>query len=494
MKKVLFVLLALVFSISLMACNRDRTSETGARIVEWYELSEDVEFDDSQDYTVTFWHAMGEINQTLLQTWIDDFEALYPNIDVVEVATSVGDYTGLANAVSLSIAAGDEPDIVQSYPDHVARYASANAPLALNDFISNPNFGFTEAEQADFLPGLWAEGSSYDLEGTFLSLPFTKSSEAFFYRVDYFEEKGYDVPTTWDEVFEIAEQIKEDEPTAIPFGYDSDENLFITASEQYPAAYTGLSKTTNEETGVETLKGEVLFNNEDSYEMAEYFKDKVDRGLMATRTLSGAYASDAMKAGDTTYMYVGSTGGTKYAYDGMADDDVFYEDGYRVGVSTVPAFSDDNKAQIQQGPNINLFRKDDEQQMIASWLFAKYLVSPEVTAELGVKTGYAPVRTSAYETDIWTDYVAGIETNPTTMEDAIAKLIKESIELFENNGEIFFTSAVFNLSSKTRSEVGNLLVKILTYKPVGDDDAAKAADLRNYIEEQYQESYDFITN
>ena len=47
---------------------------------------------------------------------------------------------------------------------------------------------------------------------------------------------------------------------------------------------------------------------------------------------------------------------------------------------------------------------------------------------------------------------------------------------------------MFNQSSKTRSEVGALLVKILAY------DAASDAELDAYIDEQYQESFDFITN
>jgi multiple sugar transport system substrate-binding protein len=65
------------------------------------------------------------------------------------------------------------------------------------------------------------------------------------------------------------------------------------------------------------------------------------------------------------------------------------------------------------------------------------------------------------------------------------KLVKEAIEMFLNNGDVFFTSAVFNLSSKTRTEVGKLLVKILAYD---------GNDLDGYIDTQFQDSYDFIVN
>jgi len=491
MKKILFLGLFAVLALFLVACGGDRTGgETSAKLVEWYELSEDANLDTTQEITITFWHRMGADSQALIQQWITEFEAIYPNITVVE-EKAAADYTSLADKIALAIPAGNAPDIAESYPDHIARYATAAAPLALNYFISNPNIGYTEEEIADFLPGLWAEGQSYDNAGTILSLPFSKSSEAFYYNKTYFDAHSLNGQTyteivedglTWDEVFAIAEDIKSREADAIPFGYDSEDNLFITGSEQWGAAYTGYNETTG--------AGEVLFNNDLSKEMVTYFKDKVDRGLMITRTLNGeAYSSDTFNTGSKLYMLVGSTGGTRYnvpAYTSTATS-------FEVGVTTVPSYTLENQKQIQQGPNINLFNNGDEQRMIAAWLFAKYMVSAEKTAEFSIPSGYAPVRYSAYETQIWQEYVASIVDEPTTKAEAQNKLVYEAISLFRENDDIFFTSAVFNLSSKTRTEVGALLVKILAYKNE-DGSTPSAEQLAAYINEQYQDSYDFITN
>jgi multiple sugar transport system substrate-binding protein len=130
-------------------------------------------------------------------------------------------------------------------------------------------------------------------------------------------------------------------------------------------------------------------------------------------------------------------------------------------------------------------KKADEQRMIAAWLFAKYMTSAENSAQFAIPSGYAPIRYSSYETTLWTNYVNQIVENPTTMSQAVAKLVKEAIEMFLENGDVFFTSAVFNLRSKTRTEVGALLTKILAYKD---------ADLDAYINAQYQDSFDFIVN
>lgn len=477
MKKVAYLLLA-IGALITVSCGGDRTETTTVKIVDWYELSPTATFDTETPVTIKFWHRMGATSQGMVDTWIEEFHEIYPNVTVIEEKVA-NDYGALADKVALSITAGTEPNIVESYPDHVARYAAAKAPLALNNFIANTNFGLTTEEVNDFLPGLWAEGQTYDNAGTILSMPFTKSSEGFFYNASYFEAHGYTVPTTWDEVFTIAEDIKAREPDAIPFGYDSEDNLFITGSAQWNAPYTGY----NAETG----RGEVQFNNDTSKSMVKYFKEKVDAGLMLTRSLNGdAYTSDIFKTNNRLYMYVGSTGGTRYAYIGASQS--VFDAGYRVGVSTIPSFTTDLKAQIQQGPNINLFKKASEQEMIASWLFAKYMTSAEKSAQFCIPSGYAPIRYSAYETPAWTTYLTTIQETPTTLLQAQDKLVKEAIEMFLNHGDEFFTSAVFNLSSKTRTEVGALLVRILAY------DSTSEADLDAYIATQFQDSYDFIVN
>ena len=448
------------------------------KILDWYDLPSTATVDTSTPVTINFWHRMGAQSQGLVQTWISEFNQLYPHITVVQEKVA-NDYGALSDKIALSITAGTEPDIVESYPDHVARYAQAKAPLALNNFINHPTLGWSQEEVDDFLPGLWNEGKSYDNAGTILSLPFTKSSEGFFYNAAYFAEHNYEVPSTWDEVFAIAEDIKSREPDALPFGYDSEDNLFITASKQWGAPYTGYNATTG--------RGEVQFNNDKAKEMVTYFKDKVDRGLMITRGLNGdAYTSDTFKTNEKLYMYVGSTGGTRYAYIGASQ--ATFDAGFRAGVAPIPSKTEDVKAQIQQGPNINLFKKSSEQRMIAAWLFAKYMTSPEKTAEFSIPSGYAPIRASAYESDLWDTYVAGIVENPTTMLQAQDKLVKEAIEMFLDHGDTFFTSAVFNLSSKTRTEVGALMIKILAYE------AANETALQDYIDDQFQDSYDFIVN
>lgn len=480
MKKILSFISVLVLALLLVACGGDRGGQIDGKIVEWYELSEDADY-NGEAVTINFWHRMGDANSAMITKWVEEFNEIYPNI-TVNVHKAATDYDALANAISLNITTGNYPDIAESYPDHIARYAqSPDTLLALNNFIDHPTLGLTQEQQDDFLTGLWAEGVSYDDEGTRLSLPFSKSTEALFYNATYFEEHGYEVPATWDEVFEIAEDIKSREPEAIPFGYDSSDNMFITLSEQWQAPYTGY----NAETGLP----EVQFNNDKSKEMIKFYKEKVDEGLLLTRALNaGAFTSDIFKTGEKLYMYVGSTGGTRYAYEGVSNDlfNNYMDKGFRVGVAPVPAKDENHRRQIQQGPNINLFNHGDEQRAIAAWLFAKFMIQPEKSAEYAIPSGYAPTTQSAYETDLWKEHVANnVVEDPQNLTQATNKLVVEAIQIFSEYEDSFFTSTVFNLSSRTRGEVGNLLNLIFEYE---------GNNLDAYIDEQYQSSYNYIVN
>lgn len=474
MRKSFILVLLLVASFTLAACGGKDRGGSKVKFVEWYELAEDANYDGSK-VTIKFWHRAGGANQTIFQEWIEEFNQIYPNITVVE-EKAADDYNALADKIALAIPAGNAPHISESYPDHVARYGKS--VLALNNFISNPNIGYSQAEIEDFLSGLWNEGLSYDNAGSMMSMPFTKSSEALFYNKAYFDANGYKLPErgfwTWEEIFDIAEDIKQREPDSYPLGYDSSDNMFITMSEQWKAPYTGYDKNG---------KAEVQFNNNESKDMIKYFKDKIDRGLMITRSLNAdAYTSDIMKTGQKLYMFVGSTGGARYSIEGS---DTAFANGYRVGVAPVPVKDVEHRKQIQQGPNLNLFKKDNEQEMIAAWLFVKFMLRAENTARFALQSGYAPVRHSAYLTERFVTYENGIKDNPATIAEASQKVIYDAIQMFRENENIFFTSAVFNLSSKTRTEVGSLLNKIFAYK---------GTDLNKYIDDLYEDSYDFIIN
>ena len=90
--------------------------------------------------TITFWHAMGQSNQVIIQEMIDSFEKAYPMFEVEHY--SQGGYTDLRDKILQSIPVGEAPTIAQAYPDHIANYLNAKAAQELDSYIDNTNNEF----------------------------------------------------------------------------------------------------------------------------------------------------------------------------------------------------------------------------------------------------------------------------------------------------------------------------------------------------------------
>lgn len=482
MKKLLLLATTLILAVTLVGCKKRYNP-----IINIEDFDKDWTFDSSIDTHITFAHTMGKTEdpslgqQALLDAQVTEFVKEMKtefgwNVRVTH--SQYGGYDELQDKLSKELSTGNEPSMAYAYPDHVASYIASDKVLPLDNLINNKDskVGLSKADYADYVESFLQEGREYDLNGTTLSVPFSKSTEVMFYNKTFFETHGLQVPQTWDEVRTVSEKIKEIQgPTwsGTPFGYDSDDNLFIVRSAQLGLPYTQLNP--------ETLKGEVVFNTDGNKKMVESLVGLVEDGLMTTKgLLSGAYTSDAFKKQELM-MTVGSTGGTQH---NVPDGNLF-----EVGVARMPQETANKKDQktILQGPSIVLFRKglrpagtEDADgniawtkpqptqaqinEMVGAWMFYKYITRPEETIRQATGTGYLPVRISAYDTDTYKDYIK----NPVNKKDqAKADVLGLAKELMEEDA--FFVSPAFPTSSKARKAVGILLIDSFNKKGTLDN-------------------------
>ncbi|MDL2292772.1 extracellular solute-binding protein [Acholeplasma sp. OttesenSCG-928-E16] len=447
MKKVFLLLMAIVAGFSIFAC----TPGDGRK-------------------TIVFWHTMGKTTdasqggQALLNEFIKEFEELYPEYSEKYriVHEAKGGYSDLNNAIGKAIPAGNEPHMAYCYPDHVAGYLRTNRVQKLNTLISDARIGLTAAEIADYVPAFWAEGSVYG-DDSIYNLPFSKSTEVMFYNKTFFAKHNLTMPAepTWDDILELSKKIKAIENSGIttPFGYDSEDNLYITASYQLGIPYTSVTLQGN------TPKGEILFNSPEAKKMASYFYETfIKPGYMTTKELLGGYTSDKFRASELV-MSVSSTGGTKYNVPTASDAGGVFE----VGVVPAPRFGrniiDETKsvkeAFIQQGPSITLFKKADIEVEIA-WQFLKYITAPNQSARFSVPSGYSPVRISSYQEQVMLDLFADKSSKQSV-------LTAEVLDLTSHLSENFFTSPAFAKSAAARQAVGALLVNIFKGKDIDNE-------------------------
>ena len=112
---------------------------------------------------------------------------------------------------------------------------------------------------------------------------------------------------------------------------------------------------------------------------------------------------------------------------------------------------------ISQGPSVCVFNKNDPQEVLASWLFAQYLLTNEVQIAYSETEGYVPVTTKARESAEYVDYLAreGEDGN----EHYSVKI--QAVKLLLANTENTFITPVFNGSASLRDAAGQLIESVV---------------------------------
>ncbi len=426
---------------------------------------------DGSEVTITFYHTMGSNLTAVLNPYIEEFNKLYPNIHIV--SETVGGYDDVRDQIGTQIPVGEQPNLAYCYPDHVALYNLAGAVATLDDLIDSKItvtradgtteiLGLTAEQKADFIEGYYNEGAQFG-DGLMYTLPFSKSTEVLYYNKTFFDANGISVPTTWEEMEQVCAKIKALDPTSIPLGYDSEGNWFITMCEQYGSGYTSATGD------------HYLFDNETNRSFIKMFRDWYQKGYLTTQTLYGNYTSGLFVAttGTRSYMSIGSSAGAVHqcpsAVDGVRP--------FEVGIATIPQVNPAAPKVISQGPSVCIFLKENPQEVVASWLFVKFLTTNvDFQAEFSMASGYVPVLKSVAEHPAFAASFAAADGG-----DNIAAL---STKVCMAQVDAYYTSPAFNGSSTARSQVQSLLAKCLTLKESdGDIDAQIKAAFEDAIQE-----------
>ncbi len=416
---------------------------------------------DGSAVTITFSHTMGSNLSDVLNKYIAKFNEIYPNITIKH--TQVGGYDDVRDQIVTELQAGNEPNIAYCYPDHVALYNLTGKVVTMDNLIDSQEadplgggiIGFTDAQKADFIKGFYDEGRQFG-DGLMYTLPFSKSTEVLYYNKTFFDEHDLTVPTTWDEMEAVCRAIKAIDADAIPLGYDSEANWFITMCEQLGSPYTSANDP------------HFLFDNATNKSFIERFKGWYEDGLVTTQTIYGKYTSGLFTS-QGSYMSIGSSAGATHQRPSKVNGEYPFE----VGIAPIPQANSNNNKVISQGPSVCIFKKDNPQEVMASWLFVKYLTtSVEFQAEFSIASGYVPVLKSVAQHPV---YVSKVE-----LADGFEGIAMLSAKVCMDQESYYYTSPAFNGSSTARDQVGDLLVACITgTKPI-DKAFADAIDECEY--------------
>jgi len=456
MKKRITSLLLTVLMVAVMLITASCQNQSGNTASPNFEVPEGGY--DGSAVEVVFYHTMGSNLSTVLNAYIEDFNKLYPNITIT--SSQIGNYDDVRDQISTEITVNGQPNIAYCYPDHVALYNLAGAVATLDSLIDSEIevtradgtteiLGLTEDQKNDFIEGYYNEGRQFG-DGLMYSMPLSKSTEVLYYNKTFFDANGLKVPETWAELEEVCKKIKEIDPNSIPLGYDSEANWFITMCEQYKSPYTSATGD------------HFLFDNETNHSFIKTFRDWYKKGYLTTQTIYGAYTSGLFVSTNEvkSYMSIGSSAGATHQRP-AADSEGNYP--FEVGIATIPQVDANNKKVISQGPSVCVFKKDNPQEVIASWLFVKYLTTNvDFQAEFSMASGYVPVIKSVSENAAYAEFIANADGG-----NFISAL---SAKVCLEQQDAYYTSPAFNGSSAARDQVGTLLTGCLTADDGGDVD------------------------
>ena len=465
-RRILSLLLVLAMALSLVACGGNGGKDNGGSGSNVGNPKGNFEVPeggyDGSEVTIKFYHTMGANLRTVLENYIVEFNKLYPNITIEH--EQVGNYDDVRDQIVQEISIQGQPNIAYCYPDHVALYNLAQATITLDSLIesdievkradgSTEILGLTDEQKADFIEGYYNEGKQFG-DGLMYTLPLSKSTEVLYYNKTFFDQHGLKVPTTWDELEQVCAEIKKIDPESTPLGYDSEANWFINMCEQQGSPYTSAKEGEH-----------YLFDNAENHAFVKKFNGWYQKGYVTTQELYGSYTSGLFVAttGNRSYMSIGSSAGATHQRPAQVDGEYPFE----VGIAPIPQVDASNPKVISQGPSLCIFGKENDQEVIASWLFVKYLTTTvEFQAEFGMASGYVPVLKSVGEHPVYAKYLDGADGG-----NNIAAL---STKVCLDQAAAYYTSPAFNGSSAAREQVGTLLMKCLTLTDNIDAEIEKA--------------------
>ena len=444
------VVSTLICSLAFVGCHKRVAMDT-------FDVPD--EFDTSKQYEITFW-AKNENNATQREVYanaVAEFEKLYPNIKVT--LRNFTDYGEIYNNVITNISTNTTPNVCITYPDHIATYMEGeNVVVPLNSLISNKKYGlggsalkFDAPSVDEIIPEFLDEGK---IDGVQYALPYMRSTEACYINKDMVEALGFTLPEvlTWDFVWEVSEyalSLGKDEngnylangqKTLIPFIYKSTDNMMISMLKQLEAPYS-------------TDEGEIqIFNDvtkELVYEIATHAKSRA----FSTFKIS-SYPGNFLNAGQCIFA-IDSTAGATWMGPNAPLIDIPEDQLQRfdLKVMEIPQFDANNPKMISQGPSLCIFNKEDSGEVLASWLFAQFLLTNETQIAYAQTEGYIPVTSKAQNNEKYQNYLSRCgEDN-----DLYYNVKIEASKLLIKNIANTFTTPVFNGSTSLRNAAGELV-------------------------------------
>ncbi|UCC53596.1 MAG: extracellular solute-binding protein [Anaerolineaceae bacterium] len=326
--------------------------------------------------------AEAPAGKTTIEFWLEPDEACH--VEVAVDAFNAQSDTVFVEAVLIedpwdptrtAIAAGEGPDIVNTPgPSFVFELVQAGQLMSLDEMSDVHGWGDR------FAPFALNLGS---VEGQLYSLPDEMETLVVYYNKTLFEENGWEIPTTMDELHALSEEI--DAAGIIPFGHANAD--WRPANEWYVGEY--LNHVAGPDKVYQALTGEVDWTDPDFVLAIEMLNEAQQNGwYMGGLEFYYTTLWDDFHVANATGEAAMNIEGTWSAAD--INEVYFVEDtgGNEWDWFPVPTLTGDTVFDIGMGNTKSINANSEHPEEAAEFL--DFYFSPEIQAERFVQCGLAP--------------------------------------------------------------------------------------------------------
>ena len=333
-----------------------------------------VEVEALRGVQVTVWHPWFGAQESLFVSQVAQFNT-ENEWGIVVGAESKSNYSELFFQTDDALKSPSRPQIVIAFPEHALEWQAE--VVDLNAYVTDPIYGLNESEVSDFPEVIWAQD---EVDGKRFGMPAQRTARFLLYNQSWAEELGFDAPPANSSEFE-----RQACAANKALGSDDDpENNALGGWLIDTDAMTPLSWMLAFDGGVQ---------EEDGYRFLAPGNVAAFKYVKTLQQKSCAWVASADLPAFDRFAVRQALFATASLEDLPDQSRSFAAAGSKDEWTVLPFPGLEKDAFVVYGSSFVMLQADDAPQL-ASWLFMRWMLSPENQASWIKSTGLFPLRDS----------------------------------------------------------------------------------------------------
>ena len=344
----------------------------------------DVQAEQLSGLTITFWHPWSGEQGAQLQGILDEFNRTN-RWGITVQATAYNGLSWMEEAVESAMSSETLPDLLVGYNYQALHWDTSGRVLVdLNKYASDPTWGLSDDEQADFYPAFWNQDVATSPSGSSkrLGLPLHRSALVLYYNQSYAQALGFS--TLPDTTYELRVRACAASEANASDGQTNNDGTGGWLIAPHPSLLVSWIYAFGGEITRPDGRG-YQFNTSEAGQALDYMKGLQDSGC----AFQAAGSDPAVEfAARRALFFAGSLAdlpAVEAAFAATGNQDTW----------TILPFPAGNTAPVlvTYGPALSITRSEVDREL-AAWLVAEWLVYPPNQAQWVAANHLLPVRQS----------------------------------------------------------------------------------------------------